>query len=107
MGTVATASAAQQADASSLPTDIPGLDTALGLTRVLGKVPRYLNMLERYVAGQRGAMTELDAALARQDRETAQRLAHTTKGVSGNIGALQVQQQAEALEQALKDGESW
>ena len=27
--------------------------------------------------------------------------------MSGNIGALQVEQQAEALEQALKDGESW
>ena len=34
------------------------------------------------------------------DLYTATRLAHTTKGVSGNIGATPVQHLAEALEQA-------
>ena len=87
-----------------IPQGIEGLDTELGLKRVLGKVPRYQSMLEKYVAGQAGTLDELRAALARADRDTAARLAHTTRGVSGNVGATQVQQQAQALEQALKEG---
>ncbi len=87
-----------------LPVGIPGLDTALGLKRVLGKVPRYVSMLQRYVDGQRHSVAEIQAALAVGDRDTAQRLAHTTKGVSGNIGAARVQALAEQLENALKTG---
>jgi HPt (histidine-containing phosphotransfer) domain-containing protein len=61
-------------------------------------------MLEKYVAGQSGTVAALREALATGDRETATRLAHTTKGVSGNIGATVVQQRAEALETALQQG---
>jgi len=91
-------------DAPQIPEGIEGLDTALGLKRVLGKVPRYVSMLEKYVAGQSGTVAALREALATGDRETATRLAHTTKGVSGNIGATVVQQRAEALETALQQG---
>ena len=88
-----------------MPTGIDGLDTELGLRRVLGKVPRYLSMLEKYVAGQTGAIAEMRQAIAANDRDTATRLAHTTKGVSGNIGAVVVLRLAEALEHALKEGQ--
>ena len=94
--------AASGAAEPQLPEGIEGLDTALGLKRVLGKVPRYIAMLERYVIGQAGTLAELHAALATGDRDTAIRLAHTTKGVSGNIGAVTVQELAGQLEQALK-----
>jgi two-component system sensor histidine kinase/response regulator len=57
------------------------------------------------VAGQRTTVEQLRQAIASDDRETATRLAHTTKGVSGNIGATQVQQLAEDLEHALKEGQ--
>jgi CheY-like chemotaxis protein len=87
-----------------LPIGIEGLDTALGLKRVLGKVPRYIAMLERYAAGQAGTFAALHAALAAGDRDTAIRLAHTTKGVSGNIGAVAVQELAEQLEQVINTG---
>jgi CheY-like chemotaxis protein/nitrogen-specific signal transduction histidine kinase len=89
-----------------LPDGIEGLDTVLGLKRVLGKVPRYVAMLERYAASQAGTVAALNAALAADDRETAIRLAHTTKAVSGNIGASTVQELAGQLEQALRAGES-
>jgi CheY-like chemotaxis protein len=98
--------AASGAAEPQLPEGIEGLDTALGLKRVLGKVPRYIAMLERYVIGQAGTLAELHAALATGDRDTAIRLAHTTKGVSGNIGAVTVQELAGQLEQALKTDES-
>ena len=98
--------AASVAADPQIPQGIEGLDTALGLKRVLGKVPRYVAMLERYVIGQTGTLAALHAALATGDRDTAIRLAHTTKGVSGNIGAVTVQELAGQLEQALKTGES-
>ena len=88
-----------------MPVGIDGLDTELGLRRVLGKVPRYVSMLEKYVAGQTSDVTEMRQAIAVNDRDTATRLAHTTKGVSGNIGATVVQRLAETLEEALKHGE--
>jgi len=87
-----------------VPQGIDGLDTTLGLQRVLGKVPRYLSMLEKYVAGQRSVVAELRRAMAAGDRDTATRLAHTTKGVSGNIGATAVQHLAGQLEQGLNGG---
>jgi two-component system sensor histidine kinase/response regulator len=83
--------------------DIPGLDTRLGLSRMMGKKSLYLAMLRRYAAGQRTVAQEMRQALAAGDRATAERVAHTTKAVSGNIGATLVQDRAAALELAIRD----
>jgi two-component system sensor histidine kinase/response regulator len=88
-----------------LPEHIEGLDVTLGLKRVLGKRPMYLGMLRKFVAGQRGAVNAVHAALDADDLATAERLAHTTKGVSGNIGAEKAQALAGELEHAVKTGE--
>ena len=102
LGLSAAGTSSEQVDAPRLPVGIQGLDTELGLRRVLGKIPFYVSMLEKYVAGQAGVIVALREAIAAGDHETATRLAHTTKGVSGNIGASRVQKLAEALEQALQ-----
>jgi two-component system sensor histidine kinase/response regulator len=97
---------AANADTSSVPgvpLNIAGLDTDLGLTRMLGKRTLYLAMLRRYVTGQKGVCEQIHQALAMGDMPGAERLAHTTKGVSGNIGATGIQNLAGALEQSLKD----
>jgi two-component system sensor histidine kinase/response regulator len=86
-----------------LPLDIAGLDTALGLSRMLGKKTLYLAMLRRYVVGQKGVCAGIHHALATGDLPTAERLAHTTKGVSANVGATGIQNLAGALEQSLKE----
>jgi HPt (histidine-containing phosphotransfer) domain-containing protein len=44
-------------------------------------------------------------ALDQDDRETAQRIAHTIKGVAGSIGAGDLQRDAESLETAFKEGQ--
>ncbi|WP_158289961.1 PAS domain-containing hybrid sensor histidine kinase/response regulator [Ramlibacter sp. WS9] len=87
-----------------LPHGVLGLDTALGLSRMLGKKPLYLAMLRRYVAGQEHLVREIRGALATGDRATAERLVHTSKAVSGNVGATQIQSRAEALETGLREG---
>ena len=90
----------------ALPDHIPGLDTALGLRRVLGKRPIYLAMLRKFVAGQQGVVDTVLRALDEGDPGTAARLAHTTRGVCGNIGAETTQELAKALEHAIGGGES-
>ncbi|NTV13896.1 MAG: response regulator [Desulfobulbaceae bacterium] len=96
----------QTAPEVSLPSGIAGLDMANGLRRVLGKKSLYLSMLRKFVAGQKSTPAEILKALADKEWETAERLAHTLKGVYGNIGATALQHQAEDLEAAIKAGRS-
>ncbi|MDO8464389.1 MAG: response regulator, partial [Gallionella sp.] len=86
-----------------LPSGIDGLDMDNGLRRVLGKKPLYLSMLRKFVAGQKSAMAEIIKALESNDQATAERIAHTLKGVSGNIGATSLQHLAGKLEAAIKE----
>jgi two-component system sensor histidine kinase/response regulator len=90
--------------AGELPEGIAGLDTTLGLSRMLGKKSLYLAMLRRYLVGQERVAQDMRQALAAGDRATAERLAHTTKSVSANIGATLVQARAAALESAIEEG---
>ncbi len=102
------AAAAQAAAGAPAPAEpalsIPGIDSAGGLRRVAGNHGLYRRLLEKYVEGQADAAQALRAALAAGDRATAERIAHTVKGVSGNIGAEAPAQAAAALEQAIRDG---
>ncbi|MDR7283160.1 signal transduction histidine kinase/CheY-like chemotaxis protein [Pseudomonas corrugata] len=79
-----------------------GVDVAAGLRRVLGKHTLYLDLLERYLAGQSPLLSQLRAALAVGELEKAELLAHSCKGMSATIGADTVAQAADALEQALR-----
>jgi len=83
---------------------LPGIDIENGIRRVGGNRKLYRNILLKFADSQRDAPERIRAAMADGDQETAVRLAHTLKGVAGNIGASRLQQQALAMEQALKDG---
>jgi two-component system sensor histidine kinase/response regulator len=85
-----------------LPT-IPGLDAKDGLTRVAGNRKLYLKLLKQFVEQQGPSVGQITAALAGGDTALAERLAHTLKGVSGNIGAKPVQSAAGALEKLIRD----
>ena len=98
-----TAPAAVEQESDELPACIEGLDLNEGLRRVLGKRQRYVAMLRGFVAGQADAPARIAEALAQGDAATAERLAHTLKGLAGNIGAAGLQQQAAALEQAIRE----
>jgi PAS domain S-box-containing protein len=84
--------------------ELPGVSTASGLSRVGGNRPLYAKLLCKFRAGQENAVAEIRAALHSGDRETAGRLAHTVKGVSGNLGAEGVYRAAAELEKAIKEG---
>jgi len=82
---------------------IEGLDCAQGLRRTGGKTDLYLALLGKFIASQRQAAGDIARAIAADDWETALRLAHTLKGVSGNIGATGVMAAAATLESAVRD----
>ena len=84
-----------------LPDHIPGLDVRAGLRHMMGKRALYLAMLQKYVKGQTSCIHHLKEALHAQELATAQRIAHTLKGVSGTIGATAVAGVAGALERAI------
>ena len=85
------------------PHGVPGLDTALGLQRALGRRALYADMLRRFVDGQRTTVQTLAQAQAAGDWTLAERTAHTLRSVAANIGAQALSQQAQALEQALRE----
>ena len=91
------------------PDDLPrvaGLDTELGLSRVLNKKPLYLTILRRFAAGYGSLGEKIQAALSIGDLATAERLAHSAKSVAANIGATGIQELAAGLEVALKQSDS-
>jgi HPt (histidine-containing phosphotransfer) domain-containing protein len=90
-------------DASHLP-PISGLDTKDGLSRVGGNHELYLKLLAQFVEEQRFVVQQIAEALATNDSALAVRIAHTLKGVAGNIGASPVQSAAGALERLIGHG---
>ncbi len=83
---------------------IPGLDSALGLKRLRGKRTLYLDLLRKFAEGQRNATEQIRQSLARGDTATAERIAHTLKGIAGNVGATGIQNEAAVVEHGIRDG---
>ena len=81
---------------------IPGVNTTQGLARMAGNQALYRRLLLRFVDTQIGTGEHIRQALAEGDITAAEHLAHTLKGVAGNIGAEVLQQKATALDQALR-----
>jgi two-component system sensor histidine kinase/response regulator len=88
-------------DVSFLPS-IEGLDSFNALRRVLGKRSLYESMLRKFITGQKSVVDEINRALQECSWEDAECLAHTLKGVAGNIGATEVASLATQLESALR-----
>jgi signal transduction histidine kinase/HPt (histidine-containing phosphotransfer) domain-containing protein len=90
------------ADAQDMQSwDIAGLDMRAGLLRALGNADTYRSLLKKFAAGQRAVPNQLGQALRQGDKALAQRLAHTLRGVAGNIGASALSALAQQLELAI------
>lgn len=84
---------------------IEGVDTRQGLARTMGDKQLYFKLLRLFVQDQRGVIDSIRSALGVGDRNLAERLAHTLKGVSGLIGA-EVHNQAAHIELLIQSGQS-
>jgi two-component system, sensor histidine kinase and response regulator len=97
--------AAQRAGADDDVTvpEIEGVDVAAGLERVAGNKRLYVDLLGQFVATQGDAGAQIEAALENGDRRLAERLAHSVKGVAGNIGIDATFQLAGGLLEAIRE----
>ena len=79
---------------ASHPSDLPeieGVDIKDGLKRVGGNSRLYRDLLMKFAAKYTDSALQISDALHADDRKTAERIAHTVKGVAGNIGIKPVQ----------------
>ena len=86
--------------------EIDGVDIKDGLKRVGGNSRLYRDLLMKFAAKYSDAGLQITDALHIGDRNTAERIAHTVKGVAGNIGIKPVQFAAEKLEKAIRESDS-
>jgi CheY-like chemotaxis protein len=89
---------------AALP-QIAGVNVADGLNRVAGNRNLYINLLSQFVSQQAGAATQIAAALDADDRKLGEHIAHTVRGVAGNLGISDVQSAAQKLEKAIRDSQ--
>jgi two-component system, sensor histidine kinase and response regulator len=86
--------------------DIDGVDIDDGLKRVGGNSRLYRDLLMKFAAKHSDSGLQISDALRIGDHNTAQRIAHTIKGVAGNISIKPVQFAAEKLEKAIRENDS-
>lgn len=85
--------------------DVPvlkNINTEMGLQRIGGNSKLYLKLLDQFYESNINIVEQIKTAIRNNDKEQAVRLAHTVKGVSGNIGAAGIAIAAETLETDLK-----
>ena len=102
----ASETAQSEADPEFLPESLPGIDMNAGLYRVAGNRKLYRELLCKLHDSYSDAYEVLGGLLEKQELHEAQILAHTVKGVAGNVGATGLQAAAAAVEAPLKAGES-
>lgn len=90
-------------DATELP-NLPGIDTAEGLRRMMNKASLYEKVLRDFHARFIDEPQTIRTAIAGGDLVAAERHAHSAKGLAGTIGAPNLQEAARALEMALHEG---
>jgi len=86
--------------------DLPGVNVAESVRRIGGSVTLYFSLLDKFRVKQRNFSANVREALAAYDQDTAERLAHTLRGIAGTLGANTLQELARLLENSIKKGES-
>jgi len=87
-----------------LPDEIPGVNIENGLERLNGNVNFYLKLLEKFQNAYKPSDLEtLKIWLRNDEMSEASRWVHTIKGVSGNIGASDLQQKSMELEHSINE----
>ncbi|MCF7483743.1 PAS domain S-box protein [Vibrio sp. J1-1] len=83
--------------------NIPGLNVQDALARLNGNRKLYRRLLKTFLAEHVNVVSDIRSTLHKEDLDTAARLAHTIKGVAGNLGAIELARCAASTERALLD----
>ncbi len=89
-----------------LPETIEGINLKEGVMRVGGNTKLYRSLLMKLRDDYAKTDQEIAGQLKSGEAGEAERLAHSIKGVAGNVGAGSLQEAAAELEHAIKEGEA-
>ena len=90
-------------ESKPLPNNLPGLDIEVALGRMRGKQELYKRLLASFCKSESDVNERIRAAIEANDLETATRIAHTLKGLAGNLAATELQKHATDAEHALRE----
>lgn len=83
-------------------TAIVGLDVERGLKTLNGNQAVFIRLLRRFAIENANDTVGLRGWIEQSEWDEARRLAHSLKGVAGNLGAIEVQRMAGELEAAIR-----
>ncbi len=92
-------------DTASEPQGLPDfttIDAETGLSRMMGDKALYAKIIKNFIADYQNISPRLKALITENKKE-AVRIAHTIKGLSGNIGASALQEVAGKIEDTLDE----
>ncbi|MGE0084726.1 MAG: response regulator [Desulfococcaceae bacterium] len=85
---------------------LPGIDTGAGLKRVAGNRSLFRKLLLQFYQDYRDTVPKIRTMLEQGNAAEVRKLAHTIKGVSGNMGAQELFLAAGQLESAIRTDQS-
>ncbi|MBF0437690.1 MAG: response regulator [Magnetococcales bacterium] len=88
-----------------LPADLPGIQVAAALQRVKGNKELLAKLIVHFGDSASGVISQIRDKIQLGERESAAKMAHTIKGIAGNISAVALYESVLELESALKRGE--
>jgi len=94
-------------DLTVLPDYSESLDVAWGLKRVGGNRSLFSKLLKDFYIDHQHDIELLEQSFNTKQLKTAKLIIHTIKGVSGNIGARELQQQSSKLELAISSNQNY
>ncbi|XCN74915.1 MAG: Hpt domain-containing protein [Candidatus Electrothrix aestuarii] len=89
-----------------LPRSLPCLNIQAGIQQLEGNQDLYIKLLKKFAECNHDLAEKIAERLTSQDDEKARLLAHSTKGVSGSIGATELYLASAALEAAINQGKT-
>ena len=81
---------------------IPGFDTNGSLKRIGGNLKLYCSLLAQFADRQSQTPESIRLALTRSDFLAAERIAHTVRGISANLGAVHLSKVSATLESSFR-----
>ncbi|MBF0265853.1 MAG: response regulator [Gammaproteobacteria bacterium] len=83
--------------------ELDGFNVKEALNRLAGKTDTYIKILNNFVSRNCNIVTEIREQIQNEDLNQAKSLAHSLKGSSGNIAALEVHHLSAEIEKLCKD----
>ena len=91
---------------NEVSTDEPAWNRELLYKRLKQRSDRVAMLLKIYLNDTPARIEELESAIEQGDSETAKHLTHAIKGVTANLGGIELQQHMQTLEQAAKEDDA-